>query len=188
MWPESLVAGQLEEPQDEYGELSLQHLDFHFGNWVFDAFTADETGTKEHDLMPPLVMIDFDYVKAATKEATDQARDQSLTSMLRLTRENLRDLAMINRKNSEGLPEEDPEKNPKIDVDLRTILTITYHVPNPILRLRRWMGMALNAIRDRDGEYYATKLEITDGTEGDDAIRQLVRRLILEPNEEKQMT
>ena len=91
MWPESLVAGQLEEPQDEYGELSLQHLDFHFGNckqsfhhdlarilcWlsitvgVFDAFTADETGTKEHDLMPPLVMIDFDYVKAATKEATE---------------------------------------------------------------------------------------------------------------------
>jgi hypothetical protein len=92
----------------------------------------------------------------------------------------LEELALLRRR--------EPEKDPRVDLDLRNIIVSRpEESKEPRRRLMRWMNTATEAIRTRDQEYYATNLGITDDSEADETIRRLVKEKILDPSEARDL-
>ncbi|KAF3019405.1 hypothetical protein E8E14_012621 [Neopestalotiopsis sp. 37M] len=182
VWPESLEAGKMEEPQLDDAKVSLDWGPDvpNFGNWAFDEFTADETGHKEHFLSPPLCLIDCDRA-TVNLDTTEYQRDHSqIKTLLEYARELLEELALLRRR--------EPEKDPRVDLDLRNIIVSRpEESKEPRQRLMRWMNTATEAIRTRDQEYYATNLGITDDSEADETIRRLVKEKLLDPSEARDL-
>lgn len=70
-----------------------------------------------------------------------------------------------------------------LDIELRNILEPS-EITRPLMRLNRWFKEAMDAVRERDENYYRTKMGIVDGSESDDFISQKIQASILNAHDD----
>ncbi|KAM0812200.1 hypothetical protein AB5N19_14517 [Seiridium cardinale] len=166
-WPDAYPAGisGLEVPQPVFSNRVLQNVDMHDFNYMFDAFSP--TPVLEHDLAPPVKMIDLGITEIKHAASEDEWREH-IEPMIRDIKEPLLNLAIIKRGGTIN--------NATLDPDIRRILS------DDDLHLRDIYNLTLQAVQQRDQLWYAQNMNITDDSESDDWIGMLVQNCILIPH------
>ncbi|KAK9418582.1 hypothetical protein SUNI508_07839 [Seiridium unicorne] len=173
-WPEAHQPDniRLERPQRGFGSVVIRNRDIQDKNLMFGQFEPS-TGGIEHTLAPIMKMIDFGLVWIEHPTDEDGFR-QNVRHMMRGIIDIIADLVKVGRQ--------DVNSDRTLDPDLRAIAmgpTKSEYTPP---KLEDLFDQVSCALVDRTAAWYATNMNIFNGSENDDAVRALTRELILVPS------